>query len=125
MQNVNTVVITGNLTRDPELRYARGGNELACKLRVAVSGRRKDGESGEWVDKPNYFDVAVWGGQAESCANYLARGRAVAIAGRLDWHEWEDAEGARRESVEVIAGTVQFLDSPVRETEAAREEVAA
>jgi single-strand DNA-binding protein len=125
MQNVNTVVITGNLTRDPELRYAERSNEFVCKLRVAVNGRRKDGASGEWVDKPNYFDVAVWGGQAESCANYLAKGRGVAISGRLDWHEWSDGEGARRESVEIVAATVQFLGSPARETETAPAEVAA
>jgi single-strand DNA-binding protein len=123
MQNVNTVVITGNLTRDPDLRYLQGGDEFLCKLRVAVSGRRKDSASGEWVDKPNYFDVAVWGGQAASCANYLVKGRGVAVAGRLDWHEWEDKEGARRESVEVVAGSVQFLGSPARESEAAREGV--
>jgi single-strand DNA-binding protein len=123
MQNVNTVVITGNLTRDPDLRYAQKSNEFVCKLRVAVTGRRKDAGSGQWVDKPNYFDVAVWGVQGENCANYLARGRAVAVAGRLDWHEWEDGEGARRESVEIVAGAVQFLDSPARETETAREEV--
>ena len=123
MQNVNTVVITGNLTRDPDLRYAQKSNEFVCKLRVAVTGRRKDAETGQWVDKANYFDVAVWGGQAESCANYLAKGRGVAIAGRLDWHEWEDDEGARRESVEIVASSVQFLGSAVREGEAAREEV--
>ena len=125
MQNVNTVMITGNLTRDPDLRYAQGGDEFVCKLRVAVSGRRKDAESGEWVDRPNYFDVAVWGTHAHTCANYLLKGRGIAVAGRLDWHEWEDAEGARRESVEIVATSVQFLGSSVRESEAAREEVPA
>jgi single-strand DNA-binding protein len=123
MQNANTVVITGNLTRDPVLRYAQKSNEFVCKLRVAVNGRRKDAETGQWVDKPDYFDVAVWGGQAESCANYLAKGRGVAVAGRLDWHEWEDASGARRESVEIVATLVQFLGSSVGESAAAREEV--
>jgi single-strand DNA-binding protein len=125
MQNANTVVITGNLTRDPELRYLQGGDEFLCKLRVAVTGRHKDGQSGQWVDKPNYFDVAVWGGQAESCANYLAKGRGIAVAGRLDWHEWEDASGARRESVEIVATLVQFLDAPVRESAVDREEATA
>jgi single-strand DNA-binding protein len=125
MQNVNTVMITGNLTRDPDLRYSQGGDEFVCKLRVAVSGRRKDAESGEWVDKPNYFDVAVWGEHAHTCANYLLKGRAVAVAGRLDWHEWEDAEGAKRESVEIVASSVQFLGSSVRETGAARAEMPA
>ncbi len=73
--NINVVVITGNLTRDPELRSTPGGTSV-CKLRVAVNSRRKDG-SGNWVDKPNYFDVTVWGAQGENCANYLSKGRPV------------------------------------------------
>jgi single-strand DNA-binding protein len=108
--NVNVVVITGNLTRDPELRHLGSGTAV-CKLRVAVNSRRKDGQSGEWVDKPNYFDVTVWGAQGENCANYLAKGRPVAVEGRLDWREWEDQGGNKRQSVEIIANTVQFLGS--------------
>ncbi len=108
--NVNVVVVTGNLTRDPELRSTPGGTSI-CKLRVAVNSRRKDGQSGEWVDKPNYFDVTVWGAQGENCANYLAKGRPVAIEGRLDWREWEDKEGNKRQNVEIIANSVQFLGS--------------
>ena len=108
--NVNVVVITGNLTRDPELRHLGSGTAV-CKLRVAVNSRRKDGQSGEWVDKPNYFDVTVWGAQGENCANYLTKGRPVAVEGRLDWREWEDQGGNKRQSVEIIANTVQFLGS--------------
>ena len=108
--NINVVVITGNLTRDPELRSTPGGTSV-CKLRVAVNSRRKDGQSGDWVDKPNYFDVTVWGAQGENCANYLAKGRPVAVEGRLDWREWEDKEGGKRQSVEIIANSVQFLGS--------------
>ena len=108
--NVNVVVITGNLTRDPELRHLGSGTAV-CKLRVAVNSRRKDGQSGEWVDKPNYFDVTVWGAQGENCANYLSKGRPVAVEGRLDWREWEDQGGNKRQSVEIIANTVQFLGS--------------
>ncbi|HEU5141734.1 MAG TPA: single-stranded DNA-binding protein [Solirubrobacterales bacterium] len=107
--NINVVVITGNLTRDPELRSTPGGTSV-CKLRVAVNSRRKD-QSGNWVDKPNYFDVTVWGAQGENCANYLSKGRPVAIEGRLDWREWDDKEGNKRQSVEVIANSVQFLGS--------------
>jgi single-strand DNA-binding protein len=103
------VVITGNLTRDPELRHLGSGTAV-CKLRVAVNSRRKDGQTGEWVDKPNYFDVTVWGAQGENCANYLAKGRPVAIEGRLDWREWEK-DGVKRQSVEIIANSVQFLGS--------------
>ena len=108
--NVNVVVITGNLTKDPELRSTPSGTSV-CKLRVAVNSRRKDGQSGEWVDKPNYFDVTVWGAQGENCASYLSKGRPVAVEGRLDWREWEDQGGNKRQSVEIIANTVQFLGS--------------
>jgi single-strand DNA-binding protein len=106
--NVNVVVITGNLTRDPELRHTGGGTAV-CDLRVAVNSRRKD-QSGNWVDKANYFDVTVWGAQGENCANYLSKGRPVAIEGRLDWREWEK-DGVKRQSVEIIANSVQFLGS--------------
>lgn len=107
--NVNVVVITGNLTRDPELRHTGGGTAV-CELRVAVNSRRKDGNTGEWVDKPNYFDVVVWGAQGENCATYLQKGRPVAVEGRLDWREWEAKEGGgKRQAVQIIANTVQFL----------------
>jgi len=107
--NINRVTITGNLTRDPELKSLPSGTAV-CKLRVAVNSRRKD-QSGEWVDKPNYFDVTVWGAQGENCATYLAKGRPVAIDGRLDWREWEAQDGGKRQSIEIIADTVQFLGS--------------
>ena len=106
--NINRVVITGNLTRDPELR-STGGGTAVCSLRVAVNTRRKDQSSGEWVDKPNYFDVTVWGQQGENCAQYLAKGRPVAVDGRLEWREWETPEGNKRQAVEVVADSVQFL----------------
>jgi single-strand DNA-binding protein len=108
---VNVVVITGNLTRDPELRHTGGGTAV-CELRVAVNSRRKDGQTGQWVDKPNYFDVVVWGAQGENCANYLAKGRPVAVEGRLDWREWEAKDGSgKRQAVQIVANTVQFLGS--------------
>jgi single-strand DNA-binding protein len=106
---VNVVVITGNLTRDPELRHTGGGTAV-CDLRVAVNSRRKD-QSGNWVDKPNYFDVTVWGAQGENCANYLSKGRPVAVEGRLDWREWEAKDGGKRQAVQIVANTVQFLGS--------------
>ena len=105
--NMNRVVITGNLTRDPELRHTNSGTSV-CSLRVATNTRRKDA-SGEWVDKPNYFDVTVWAGQGENCATYLAKGRPVAIDGRLEWREWEDRDGNKRQAVEIVADSVQFL----------------
>jgi single-strand DNA-binding protein len=106
--NINRVVLTGNLTADPELRSLPSGTSV-CKLRVASNTRRKDGASGEWVDKPNFFDVTVWGAQGENCARYLSKGRPVAIDGRLEWREWETQEGAKRQSIDIIAESVQFL----------------
>jgi single-strand DNA-binding protein len=109
--NVNVVVITGNLTRDPDLRHTGGGTAV-CELRVAVNSRRKDGQTGEWVDKPNFFDVTVWGAQGENCSTYLSKGRPVAIEGRLDWREWEAKDGSgKRQAVSIVANTVQFLGS--------------
>jgi len=109
--NINVVVITGNLTKDPELRSTGGGTPV-CDLRVAVNSRRKNGQSGEWEDKPNYFDVTVWGAQGENCANYLSKGRPVAVEGRLDWSEWEAKDGSgRRQAVRIVANSVQFLGS--------------
>jgi single-strand DNA-binding protein len=109
MANINRVVLVGNLTRDPELRHTGGGTPV-CSLRVAVNSRRKD-ETGQWVDKPNYFSVSVFGNQAESCAQFLAKGRPVGIDGRLDWREWQAQDGSKRESVEIVAESVQFLGS--------------
>jgi single-strand DNA-binding protein len=106
--NINRVIVTGNLTRDPELRSTPGGTSV-CSLRVAVNSRRR--ENDQWVDKPNYFDVTVWGAQGENCAQYLAKGRPVAIDGRLNWREWEAQDGAKRQAVDIIADSVQFLGS--------------
>jgi single-strand DNA-binding protein len=105
--NINVVVLTGNLTRDPELRSLPSGMSV-CSLRIASNTRRK-GQSGEWEDKANYFDVTVWGGQGESCARFLSKGRPVAIDGRLEWREWTDKEGNNRQSIDLIADAVQFL----------------
>ncbi len=109
MANINRVVLVGNLTRDPELRHTPSGTAV-CKLRIAVNTRQKDA-SGQWGDKPNYFDVTVWGNQGESCAQFLSKGRPVAIDGRLDWREWDAQDGTKRQAVEIIADTVQFLGS--------------
>src|ERR1700748_823150 len=105
--NINRVLVTGNLTKDPELRSTPSGTSI-CKLRIAVNSRRKDA-SGQWVDKPNYFDVTVWGAQGENCAQYLQKGRPVAVDGRLRWREWTGTEGQKRQAVDIIAESVQFL----------------
>jgi single-stranded DNA-binding protein len=82
--SVNVVVLVGNLTRDPELRATAGGTSV-CKIGLAVNERAKDPTTGEWGERPNYFDIDVFGAQAESCAQYLTKGRQVAIEGRLRW----------------------------------------
>jgi single-strand DNA-binding protein len=105
--NINRVVLTGNLTRDPELRSTPSGMSV-CSLRIACNTRRKNNSTGDWEDKPNY-DVTVWGAQGENCARFLAKGRPVALDGRLEWREWQDKEGNNRQSVEIIADAVQFL----------------
>src|ERR671916_1657149 len=106
--NINRVVLTGNLTRDPELRSLQSGTSV-CKLRVACNTRRKNNATGDWEDKPNYFDVTVWGAQGENCARFISKGRPVAIDGRLEWREWEAQDGSKRQSTEIIADAVQFL----------------
>ena len=106
--NINRVVLTGNLTRDPELRSLPSGMSV-CSLRLACNTRRKNSGTGEWEDKPNYFDVTVWGAQGENCARFLSKGRPVALDGRLEWREWQGQDGAKRESIEIVADSVQFL----------------
>ena len=106
--NINRVVLTGNLTRDPELRSLSSGMSV-CKLRVACNTRRKNNATGDWEDKPNYFDVTVWGAQGENCARFLVQGpprrhrRPARVARVGD----RTARSARR--VEIIADSVQFL----------------
>ena len=110
MATINSVVLVGNLTKDPELRHTPAGMPV-CSLRLAVNTRRKDAATGQWGEKPNYFDVTVWGQQGENCAQYLAKGRRVGVQGRLEWREWEAQDGSKRQAVEVVADSVQFLDS--------------
>jgi single-strand DNA-binding protein len=105
--NINRVIITGNLTRDPELRST--SSNTVCSLRVAVNGRRRNPQTQDWEDAPNYFDVSVWGAQGDNCARYLSKGRPIAVDGRLQWREWTDKEGNKRQSVDIVADSVQFL----------------
>jgi single-strand DNA-binding protein len=106
--NINRVILTGNLTKDPELRSLPSGTAV-CSLRVACNTRRKDNATGEWTDKANFFDVTIWGRQGENAAQYLSKGRPVAIDGRLEWREWETQDGQKRQAVEIIADNIQFL----------------
>jgi single-strand DNA-binding protein len=115
MNNINRVIITGNLTRDPDLRALPGGSAV-CELRVACNTRRKDSSTGEWGDRPNFFSVKVWGGMGENVARYLSKGSPVAIDGRLEWREWE-GESGRRQAVEIVADSVQFLGNGKSESQ--------
>jgi single-strand DNA-binding protein len=108
--NINRVIITGNLTRDPETRALPSGNGSVTSLRVACNGRRQNRQTQQWEDVPNYFDVTVWGAQGENCQRYLSKGRAVAIDGRLQWREWQEKDtGNKRQAVDIVAESVQFL----------------
>jgi single-strand DNA-binding protein len=108
MANINRVVLSGNLTKDPELRQLAGGNSV-CKLRIAVNTRKKDRDSNQWSDHPNYFDVTVWGAQGENVAKYLTKGSPLLIDGRLEWREWQAQDGTNRQAVEIIAENTQFI----------------
>lgn len=107
--DINRVTLVGRLTRDPELQHLPSGTPV-LRLGLAVNGRQQD-SGGNWVDKPNFFDVKVFGNQAEMLSQHLAKGRRVGIDGRLDWSSWEAQDGSKRSKVEVVAQSVQFLDS--------------
>jgi single-strand DNA-binding protein len=106
MSSINSVVLVGNLTRDPELRHTASGYSVA-DFRIAVSDRRK--VNGEWGEVPYYFNVTVWGNQGEACATYLRRGSKVGVQGKLTWREWDAQDGTKRQAVDVEAFSVQFL----------------
>jgi single-strand DNA-binding protein len=107
--DINRVTLVGRLTRDPELKHLPSGSAV-LEMGLAVNGRKQDA-SGQWVDKPNFFDVKVFGNQAEMLSQHLAKGRRIGVDGRLDWSSWESQDGGNRSKVEVIAQSVQFLDS--------------
>jgi single-strand DNA-binding protein len=111
---VNRVVVVGRLTRDPELRALASGSSV-CSLRLACNGSRRTAD-GSYEERPNYFDVSVFGARGENVDRHMERGRLVAIDGRLEWSEWETEHG-RREAVRIVADNVQFLDRRVDDGE--------
>jgi len=110
MEHINRVVVTGNLTRDPELKTLPGGTSL-CNVGLACNERRKNSGTGEYEDRANFFNVTVWGKQGENVAKYLTKGSPVAIDGRLSYRAWEAQDGSKRSAVEITADSVQFLGS--------------
>ncbi len=107
---INRVVITGNLTRDPELRSTSSGMAV-LKMGVAVNDRRKNQQTGEWEDVPNFVDVTVFGARAEALPRFLSKGSKVAIEGKLRWSSWENQQGEKRSKLEVVADDIEFLSS--------------
>lgn len=106
--SINRVNITGNLTRDPELRSTTSGMSV-LKLGVAVNDRRKNQQTGEWEDSPNFVDVTVFGARAEALSRFLSKGSKVAIEGKLRWSQWENQQGEKRSKLEVVADEIEFL----------------
>lgn len=106
--NINHVVLVGRLTRDPELRALPSG-AVTCSLRIACTTMRKDLD-GSYSEKPNFFSVSVFGARAESVSRYMRKGSRIGIDGRLEWHEWQAADGAKRQAVDIVAHRVEFLD---------------
>ena len=104
---LNLVAISGNLTRDPELRTTQGGTSV-CSLSVAVNGREKDRQSGNWSDRPDYFEVSVFGATAEHAADWLSKGSHVEISGRLRQDRWQTEAGEKRSAVKIVASDVVF-----------------
>lgn len=113
-RGIARVTLVGRLTRDPELRQTAGGTSV-CQMGVAVNSSAKDA-SGQWVEKPSFFDVVVYGAAAENCHRYLTKGRQVAVDGRLDQRSWDAQDGSKRSKVEIIADYVEFIGGQGGET---------
>ena len=105
--SINHVTISGNLTRDPELRQTQGGTSV-LQMGVAVNDRRKNPTTGEWEDVANFVDCVLWGTRAERVAQYLDKGTKVAIEGRLRYRAWEQ-DGQRRSKLEVVVDELEFM----------------
>jgi single-strand DNA-binding protein len=106
---INVLIIQGNLTRDPELRYTPSGTAVV-NARIAHNDSVKDA-SGQWVDKPYFFDVTIWGARGEAFARHFTKGKPVLIEGRLTWREWQAQDGTNRQAVEIVADKWFFVGS--------------
>ena len=111
--SINRVVISGNITRDPELRSTQGGMEILA-LGVAVNDRRKNQQTGEWEDVPNFVDCVMFGNRAKSVSRFLSKGSKVAIEGKLRWSQWE-RDGQKRSKIEVIVDEIEFMSQRQQE----------
>lgn len=107
--SINRVTITGNLTRDPDLRSTAGGMPV-LGFGVAVNDRRKNQQTGEWEDYPNFIDCTMFGARAQSISRFLSKGSKVAIEGKLRWSQWE-RDGQKRSKIEVIVDEIEFMSA--------------
>ena len=105
--SINRAIVSGNLTRDPELRTTSGGMAV-LSLGVAVNDRRKNQQTGEWEDVPNFIDCTMFGSRAEAVSRYLSKGSKVCVEGRLRWSQWE-RDGEKRSKVEVVVDEIEFM----------------
>ena len=110
MASVNKVILIGNLGRDPELRYTQTGQAVA-NFTLATSDRWND-RDGNAQERTEWHRIVVWAKQAENCAQYLSKGRSVYVEGRIQTREWEDKEGNKRQTTEIVAQNVRFLGGP-------------
>jgi single-strand DNA-binding protein len=106
--SINRVVLTGNLTKDAELKQTAGGMAIV-KMRLAVNDRRKNATTGQWEDSPNFIDVTMFGSRGEAVSRFLSKGKQIAVEGKLRWHEWESAAGEKRSGIEVVADDIELL----------------
>jgi len=106
MAYFNKVILMGNLTKDPELRYTSSGLAVA-NFSLAIN--RKSAKEGEKKEEVDFFDIETWDKQAELCSEYLSKGRSVLIEGRLKQDRWEDENGSKRSRVKIVASTIQFM----------------
>ena len=107
MSNINRVMLSGNLTRSPELKTTPGGMAV-LQLGIAVNGRRKNSQTGQWEDVPNYFDLTMFGNRAQAVSQYLGKGTKVMVDGELRWRSWQDQNGQKHTKVEVIVNEIEF-----------------
>lgn len=105
---INKATITGNITRDPELRQTQGGTSVLT-IGVAVNDRRKNQQTGEWEDYPNFIDCTIFGNRATGVAHHLEKGMKVAIEGKLNQSRWQAEDGANRSKIEIIVDEIEFM----------------
>lgn len=114
---MNKVFVSGNLSRDCELRSTQGGTQILT-FGIAVNDRKRDPQSGEWVDVPNFFDCAVFGKRAESLSRFLHKGLKCCIEGKLRWSQWNDKSGQKRSKVEIVVDEIEFMSQPKPQNQA-------